>query len=126
MKKMNVVVLGAVVIGFLMLFSSAASAERWNFSSSVEGWVGRNGAVVQHAPDDGGRLSIYTYGRDPGMVKHGLSISASSKTLVRMRVATHCPKRTCRLSSICTGSIYPGRFRYLSAGSSWGVSEFGM
>ena len=80
-KKFIVISLYAIIWTLLLL--GPAMAVRWDFTSSVEGWTGRN-ATVRYSPDGNGRLYMDTIGDDPGMVRSSLSISASSNNLIRM------------------------------------------
>ncbi|MGD9549213.1 MAG: Ser-Thr-rich GPI-anchored membrane family protein [Candidatus Krumholzibacteriia bacterium] len=104
------------------------AAVTWNFTSSVEGWTGRNGTNVRWSGDGGGRLYVDTYGNDPGIVSPSLSISASSNDLLRMYVWTYCSDRNCTVYFMRSGSstVYTGGTVVLSNGSAGGTYELDL
>jgi hypothetical protein len=103
------------------------AAATWNFTSSTEGWTGRN-ANARHSPDGNGRLYLDTYGNDPGVVSPSLSLSASTNDKVRMYIWSYCSDRDCNIYFKRSGSstVYFGGYVYLSGGSSGGTYEVDM
>jgi hypothetical protein len=79
------------------------AAATWNFTSSTEGWTGRN-ANARHSPDGNGRLYLDTYGNDPGVVSPSLSLSASTNDKVRMYIWSYCSDRDCNIYFKRSGS----------------------
>jgi hypothetical protein len=102
-------------------------AVTWNFSSTTEGWTGRN-ATARHSPDGGGRLYLDTFGNDPGVVSPNLSITASSNDLLRMYIWSYCSDRDCHIYFKRSGSstTFYGGYVYLSQGSAGGTYEVDM
>ena len=102
-------------------------ATTWNFTSSEEGWTGRN-ATARYAPDGGGRLYLDTFGSDPGVVSPSLSLNASSNERVRMYIWTYCSDLDCRVYFKRSGSstVFYGGYVYLSGGSGGGTYEVDM
>jgi len=102
-------------------------AVSWHFSSSTEGWTGRN-ATARHSPDGNGRLYLDTFGNDPGVVSPNLSIAASSNDLLRMYIWSYCSDQDCRIYFKRSGSsaTYSGGYVNLNHGSGGGTYEVDM
>ncbi len=102
-------------------------AVTWNFTSTTQGWTGRN-ATARHSPDGGGRLYLDTFGNDPGVVSPNLSVAASSNDLLRMYIWSYCPDRDCHIYFKRSGSstTFYGGYVYLSQGYSGGTYEVDM
>lgn len=129
----NKVNIKGILIALFCIFvalSSNAYAQRWDFTSSVEGWTKRNSVTnVRWSGDGGGRLYMDTYGNDPGMVSPTLSLSTSSNNLIRLYAWTYCSAdRNAEIFFMRSGSstVYSGGMINLSYGSSGGTYEFDM
>ena len=116
----------AAVAGFVLL-SSPALAIRWDFTSSVEEWTGRN-SDVRHSNDGDGPLYMDTLGNDPGMVSPALSVSAASNPLLRMYVWTYCSNLNAVVYFKRSGSstVYEGGSLFLANGNSGGEYELNL
>jgi len=127
MRCIKATKIAAIFVSFLLLFSAQAWAIRWDFTSSVEGWTGRN-TTVRHSSDGNGRLYMDTYGNDPGMVSPNLSLSASSNSLIKMYIWTYCSNRNCTVYFKRSGSstVFYGGSVYMNYGSSGGTYEVDM
>jgi pimeloyl-ACP methyl ester carboxylesterase len=104
---------------FLLTFLSVQFvwAESWQFSSSLDGWTGRN-CFIKHASDGNGRLYMYPEGSDPGIVR-SVSLSASSNNILKMYIWTYCPNKTLKLYFRSNGgSVKSGPSISLNGGQS--------
>lgn len=118
----------SLVIVVILLFAGESLAQKWNFTSSLEGWTGRNNCFIKYASDGNGRLYMYPEGSDPGIVSANLYLNASTNNLIRMYIWTYCPDKDCRLYFKRSGSssVYTGGYVYLRGGSSGGTYEIDM
>ncbi|KPA10330.1 conserved hypothetical protein, secreted, partial [Candidatus Magnetomorum sp. HK-1] len=92
-------------------------AESWSFSSSLDGWSGRN-CFIKHASDGNGRLYMYPEGSDPGIVR-SVNFSASDNNILKMYIWTYCSNKTLKLYFRSNGgSIQTGPSISLDAGDS--------
>jgi Kre9/KNH-like N-terminal Ig-like domain/FlgD Ig-like domain len=105
----------------------AEKSATWNFSTSTEGWTGRN-ATARYSPDEGGRLYLDTYGSDPGVVSPSLYLNAATNDKLQMYIWTYCTNKNCNVYFMRSGSstIYSGGSVYLANGANGGTYELDL
>ncbi|KPA15188.1 secreted protein containing Cysteine, histidine-dependent amidohydrolase/peptidase domain protein [Candidatus Magnetomorum sp. HK-1] len=107
------------IVFFLLVILSVQNvwSDSWNFSSSLDGWTGRN-CFIKYASDGNGRLYMYPEGNDPGIVR-SVNFSASSNNILKMYIWTYCPNKTLKLYFRSnSGSIQYGPSISLDGGQS--------
>ncbi|MCH7652095.1 MAG: hypothetical protein IIB14_00335 [Chloroflexi bacterium] len=125
--KISFKVNAASLILLVFIASTDLTAQTWNFTNSVEGWIARNNTTLEHSSDNGGQLVMRTYGSDPGMYIN-LSLSAAGYNRVKMRVATFCSDNDSQIFFKRSGSssTFIGQRIKLTVPNAYATYEFDM
>lgn len=127
----------SIIIFFLLSFlppsNAQAATNRWDFTSSTEGWTVRNANTnTRHSNDCDndacGRLYIDTYGDDPGIVSPDLSLSAAGHGKLKMKIATYCDDKKVEawFKNSSSGTLHEGGFLYIDNKGQWETKELDL
>lgn len=110
-----------ILIGLIAMPNSRAEL-RFDFASSIDGFVARGAAAIRWSSDDGGRLYMDTFGSDPGMVRT-VSMDATIHNTLEVYCWTYCPNQRLELffKRSDSSSVFSGGSLIMNNGSSGGV-----